>query len=73
MNKDQFNGKWRQLRGAVKKQWGKLTDDELDQMSGNYDQLIGKRFRNRYGIAREEVERQMKELNKAAASDAATR
>ncbi len=72
MNKDQFNGKWRQLRGAVKKQWGKLTDDELDQMSGNYDQLVGK-IQERYGIAREEVERQMNELDKAAASDVSNR
>ncbi|HLN14927.1 MAG TPA: CsbD family protein, partial [bacterium] len=68
MNKDQVNGKWRQLRGAVKKPWGTLTDDELDQMAGDYDQLVGK-IQERYGTAREESDRQMNALDKAAASD----
>jgi len=72
MNKDQFNGKWRQLRGAVKKQWGKLTDDELDQMAGDYDQLVGK-IQERYGTAREEIDRQMTALDKAAASEVRSR
>jgi uncharacterized protein YjbJ (UPF0337 family) len=58
MNKDQFAGKWRQFRGMVKAKWGKLTDDELDQIQGNYDMLIGK-IQEKYGIARQEVERDM--------------
>jgi uncharacterized protein YjbJ (UPF0337 family) len=56
MNKDQFAGKWRQFRGMVKAKWGKVTDDELDQIEGNYDMLVGK-IQERYGIAREQVER----------------
>jgi uncharacterized protein YjbJ (UPF0337 family) len=58
MNKDQFAGKWRQFRGMVKAKWGKLTDDELDEIQGNYDMLIGK-IQEKYGIARQEVERDM--------------
>jgi uncharacterized protein YjbJ (UPF0337 family) len=58
MNKDQFAGKWLQFRGMVKAKWGKLTDDELDQIQGNYDMLIGK-IQEKYGIARQEVERDM--------------
>jgi uncharacterized protein YjbJ (UPF0337 family) len=61
MNKDQLQGKWRQVRGTIKKEWGKLTDDELDQVQGKYDRLIGK-IQERYGTSREEIERQFKAL-----------
>jgi len=61
MNKDQLQGKWRQVRGSIKKEWGRLTDDELDQVQGNYDQLIGK-IQERYGTSREEIERRFKAL-----------
>jgi uncharacterized protein YjbJ (UPF0337 family) len=72
MNQDQFNGKWRQLRGAVQKQWGKLTNNDLDQIQGNYDQLVGK-IQEKYGTAREEIDRQMIALDKASESDARPR
>jgi uncharacterized protein YjbJ (UPF0337 family) len=68
VNQDQFKGKWRQLRGAVKKQWGKLTDDEIDQMQGHYDQLVGK-IQEKYGTARADIDRQMAALDRASASD----
>jgi uncharacterized protein YjbJ (UPF0337 family) len=61
MNKDQFAGKWRQVRGAVKAKWGQLTDDELDQIQGNYDMLVGK-IQEKYGRTREEIEREMDRL-----------
>jgi uncharacterized protein YjbJ (UPF0337 family) len=60
MNRDQFQGNWKQLRGKVREQWGKLTDDEFDRMAGNRDQLIGK-IQERYGVARDEAERQVKD------------
>ena len=41
MNQDVLQGKWKQLRGKVKQQWGKLTDDQLEQINGNYDRLTG--------------------------------
>ena len=41
MNKDILEGQWKQIKGKVKQQWGRLTDDELDQMSGRYDELAG--------------------------------
>lgn len=40
MNQNQLNGKGRQLRGSVKKQWGNLPDDDLQQVEGNYDMLV---------------------------------
>jgi uncharacterized protein YjbJ (UPF0337 family) len=57
MNEDTFKGQWMQLKGKVREQWGKLTDDDLDQIQGRSEQLIGK-LQNRYGIAREEAQRQ---------------
>jgi uncharacterized protein YjbJ (UPF0337 family) len=57
MNWDTLEGKWKQLKGSVKKQWGKLTDDDLDYMSGSKDQFVG-RLQERYGIAKDEAQRQ---------------
>ena len=41
MNKDVFEGKWKEMRGQLKDWWGKLTDDDLERVGGKYDQLIG--------------------------------
>ncbi len=54
MTWDQVEGKWKQLRGSVKQKWGNLTDDDLDQIAGTRDRLVGK-LQERYGIAREEA------------------
>lgn len=58
MNRDQIEGKWRQIRGEIKKQWGKLTDSELDQVEGNMDVLVGK-IQEKYGGTREEIRRRL--------------
>lgn len=47
------------MKGSVKKQWGKLTDDDIAQVEGDYDQLVG-RIQERYGVARDEAEKQIK-------------
>jgi uncharacterized protein YjbJ (UPF0337 family) len=57
MNEDTFKGQWMQLKGKIREQWGKLTDDDVDQIQGRSEQLLGK-LQNRYGIARDEAERQ---------------
>jgi uncharacterized protein YjbJ (UPF0337 family) len=54
MNRDILEGQWKQIKGKVKQQWGRLTDDELDQMSGSYDELAGV-IQERYGYSREEA------------------
>ncbi len=64
MNKDIFKGNWKQLKGKVKAQWGKLTNDDLDVAEGRSEELIG-RIQERYGISREEAERQYKDFVKA--------
>jgi uncharacterized protein YjbJ (UPF0337 family) len=60
MNKDIFEGNWKQLKGEVQKQWGKLTDDHMDQINGSREKLAGA-LQKTYGIAREDAERQLKE------------
>ena len=61
MNQDTLKGKWHQLKGEAKVRWGKLTDDDLDQVSGNAEKLIG-RIQQRYGYAREQAEREVHEF-----------
>jgi uncharacterized protein YjbJ (UPF0337 family) len=60
MNRDILEGKWTQLKGQVKEQWGRLTDDDLDQVAGQTDQLVGK-LQERYGLAKDAAEHQIDE------------
>jgi uncharacterized protein YjbJ (UPF0337 family) len=57
MNWEQMAGKWKQVRGSVRQQWGKLTDDDLEQIAGNRDKFVGV-LQERYGIAKDEAQRQ---------------
>lgn len=61
MNSDQFEGKWKQMKGAVKQHWGKLTDDDVTLLSGKKDELVG-RIQERYGITREQAEKEADEF-----------
>lgn len=61
MNNDILAGKWKQLRGQAQQKWGQLTDDDLDRVEGKRDELIG-RVQERYGVARNEAERQVSEF-----------
>lgn len=61
MNKDIAKGNFKQLKGKIKEQWGKLTDDEIDQLEGHADILAGK-LQERYGLERQEAERQAKDF-----------
>jgi uncharacterized protein YjbJ (UPF0337 family) len=58
MNWDQIEGQWKQFTGKVRTKWGKLTDDDISQVKGKRDILAG-RIQQRYGIAKEEAERQL--------------
>jgi uncharacterized protein YjbJ (UPF0337 family) len=62
VNWEQAKGQWMQMKGAVRKQWGKLTDDDLDVIHGERERLVGK-IQERYGIAKEEAERQVAAWN----------
>ena len=58
MNKDIFKGHWHEIKGKLKEQWGKLTDDELDVIAGKRDQLVGK-IQEKYGITKDDAERRV--------------
>ena len=61
MNWDQIQGKWKQAKGQVQQQWGKLTSDELDVIDGKRAELVGK-VQEKYGVAKEEAEKQVKDF-----------
>lgn len=66
MNWDIVEGNWKQFKGNVKTQWGKLTDDQLDVIAGKRAALAGK-IQESYGITKDEAEKQLKafeDLNK---------
>jgi len=57
-NRDVLAGKWMQIRGQVKQTWGKLTDNDLDRISGHFDELVGL-VQQRYGYARDKAEKEV--------------
>ena len=63
MNNDRIEGNWKQLKGKVKEQWGKLTDSDLDVIAGKRDQLLG-RIQERMGITKDVAEQQIKDWEK---------
>lgn len=58
MNADQAAGKWKQLKGAAKQEWAKLTDDDLEYIAGRVENLVGK-LQERYGMAKEEAQKRV--------------
>ena len=60
MNNDRLQGRWKEFKGKVKEQWGKLTDDDLDVIAGRRDQLLG-RIQQRHGIAKDDADRQVRD------------
>lgn len=63
MNEDIIKGNWKQLKGKIQTQWGKLTNDDLDIAEGNREYLIG-RVQERFGLARDAAEKQVKEFER---------
>jgi uncharacterized protein YjbJ (UPF0337 family) len=57
MNWDQIEGQWKQIKGAAKEKWGKLTDDDLDKIAGKRDRLAG-RLQVCYGLHKEIAEKE---------------
>ena len=58
VNRDQLEGRWTQLKGEAQRQWGKLTNDDLDVVKGDAKKLAGK-IQERYGKSMEEAEREV--------------
>lgn len=69
MNSDTLKGQWKQLKGKAKKTWSKITDDELLRIEGNVQELSGL-IQQRYGVAREDAERQIDDFVSSASKKA---
>lgn len=58
MDWNRIAGNWKQFSGKVQEQWGKLTEDDVDQIGGQRQQLVGK-IQERYGMAKDEADREV--------------
>ena len=56
MNKDEFDGEWKQWKGKIKEQWGKLTDSDMTEIGGKKDQFLGK-LQSYYGYTKEQAQK----------------
>lgn len=63
INLDTIRGNWRQIKGEIKQQWGKLTDDDMALIKGHRDELVGK-VQERYGLSKEAAEHEVQEWAK---------
>ena len=61
MNKDIFQGKWEEVKGKMKKAWGKLTDDDLTEIEGTHQEIYGK-LQKHYGYSKDEAEKAVKDF-----------
>jgi uncharacterized protein YjbJ (UPF0337 family) len=60
MNSDILKGKWKQIKGDMKQMWGKLTNDDVERINGNFDVLVGT-LQERYGYSRDQAEKEARE------------
>lgn len=63
MNKDTLKGEWSLIKGKIKEKWGKLTDDDLTEINGKREQLLGK-IQKKYGLAKEKAEQELDQWEK---------
>ena len=61
MNKDIFEGKWEEVKGKIKQQWGKLTDDDVTQIEGAHQEIFGK-LQKHYGYSKDEAEKAVRDF-----------
>jgi uncharacterized protein YjbJ (UPF0337 family) len=72
MNDDIFEGRWKQLKGDMKRAWGKLTDDDFDRAEGNRDKLVGS-LQERYGWEKDHAERELDKFTESVRTPAGVR
>lgn len=61
MNKDIFEGNWEEMKGKMKKTWGKLTDDDYKMIEGNHQEIYGK-LQKSYGYTKEQAQKALKDF-----------
>jgi len=57
VNEDILKGKWKEIKGGVKEKWGKLTEDDLTQVEGSKEKLLGL-LQQKYGYAKDKAEQE---------------
>jgi uncharacterized protein YjbJ (UPF0337 family) len=81
MNWDEIKGNWTEMKGKAREKWGDLTDDDMDRIAGQKDQMVGV-LQQKYGRTKEDAEQEaddwadslrdstgMADANKANADD----
>lgn len=63
MNNDQFKGKWDRIKGSVREHWGRLSDEDVEEVSGRRDKLLGK-IQEKYGDTRAAAEKKLAEFER---------
>ena len=58
MNKDIIKGNWKEIKGKIRQQWGKLTDDDVSKMQGSYEELEGK-LQSTYGYQKDQTKKEI--------------
>lgn len=61
MNKEIIKGHWKELKGKIKQEWGKLTDDDIKSLQGTYEELEGL-LQKRYGYKKDEIEKSIEKF-----------
>ena len=64
MDNNIIQGKWKQIKGDIQVKWGKITDDELDEIDGDREKLLG-RLQENYGMVRDDAEGMLKEFERS--------
>lgn len=68
MSKHVFEGQWHEVKGKVKERWGKLTDNDLTEIDGKKEKLLGK-LQTYYGYAKDKAEEELSDFEKSCGSD----
>lgn len=71
MNWDQIQGNWKEFSGKVREKWGKFTDNDIEQIAGKRDQLVGF-VQKQYGIAKDAAEKEVSEFERSLKEPAST-
>lgn len=61
MDSNRFTGQWKQIKGRLREEWGALTDDDVESISGHQERLVGK-LQERYGLAKDEARKQLRKF-----------
>ena len=67
MNSSIFQGNWTEIKGKIKTQWAKLSDDDLEAVKGNLEQITGK-IQQVYGYGKEQAESEFNSFKKTLTS-----